>query len=464
MTSRRFLRQEAGAVLLLVLAFIGLAVPLTIGAIQIAGELNLLSRVYDKLLRSRYTASAGAEMAFWTVTDDPSFDDGLTPVDPCTEFVITIGGEAVTVTVCRIFTTVDLQGQGIVVTKTVTPTTAEDDEETEFTYTITIENAGGGSAVIKKIYDYLPPNFRYVNGSTSGLTTSNPSLNNSSPKTCDDRPYRLYWNVEPENITLAPGEKRNLIFAAEAELDPGTYYNQASVRYVPWWSTTGSQVDVFTPFSAEVVVGSGSPYCGYDLNVIVTKTVEPQNAPPGVETEFTYSIKTENLSSGTRYVCKVEDNLPPTFTYVAGSSSEYPDNIDTSEPELVWNSAITRWLLRWADGTGSNLPPLVSLATGETRYQVFRAKTTPQPGVDYFNEVSSVWSKQLVGGHCKTGAGDGGASSWGGSIQGGASPDSAVEGIIIYDILSVASDGSVRSRIQYYESSGQIQIISWQEF
>ncbi|MDO8750495.1 MAG: hypothetical protein Q7K03_05060 [Dehalococcoidia bacterium] len=464
MSCRRFLKQEAGAVLLLVLAFIGLAVPLAIGAIKVADELNVLSRVYDKLLRSRYTASAGAELAFWTVINNPSFDDNLTPVDPCTDTVITVGGEQVTVTVCRVFTVIDLQGQGLVVTKTVTPATAQQDTETLFTYTITIENAGSADAVIKQVYDYLPPKFLYVNGSTSGLTTSNPQLNNSSPQSCGDRPYRLYWNLEPDNITIPPGEQVYISFQAEAELDQGTYLNQASVRYVPWWSTTGTYVDVFTPFTAEVVVGSGTPYCGYDLNVMVTKEVQPQNATPGVETEFTYSIKTENLSTGTRYVCKIEDNLPPTFTYVAGSALEYPANIALSEPELVWDGNSTRWLLRWADGTGSNLNPLVSLAAGETRYQVFRAITTPEPGVDYFNEVSSVWSRQLVGGHCKTGSGDGGASSWGGSIQGGASPESEVEGIIIYDITSLASDGTVRSRIQYTEASGQIEILSWQEY
>ena len=464
MASRGFLKQEAGAALLLVLAFMGLAVPLTIGALQVVGELSLLSRVYDKVLQSRYTTSAGAELAFWTVANDPTFDDNLTPIDPCTEFVITFGGEEVTVTVCRIFTTIDLEGQGLVVTKSVAPATAEQGQLTSFTYTVAIENIGSDSADIKQVYDYLPPNFRYVDGSTSGLTTSDPTLNNSSPLMCGDRPYRLYWNVEPDNVTIQAGEQIYIAFQVEAQLSPGTYYNQASVRYVPWWSTTGTYVDVFTPFTSEVVVGSGTPYCGYDLNMMITKDVEPKNATPGIETEFTYTIKAENLSLGTRYICKVEDNLPPTFTYVAGSSGEYPDNIDIIEPELAWDSNSNRWLLRWAHGTGGNLPPLVSLEAGETRYQVFRALTTPEPGVDYFNELSAVWSKQLVGGHCKTGAGDGGASSWGGSIEGGASPESGIEGLVIYDIVSLASDGSVRSRIQYTEASGEIQILSWQEY
>ncbi|MFH1141461.1 MAG: hypothetical protein V1724_07370 [Chloroflexota bacterium] len=456
MASRRFLRQEAGAVLLLVLAFIGLAVPLTIGALQIAGELNLLSRVYDKLLRSRYTASAGAELAFWTVINNPPFDDNLTPIDPCTEFVVTIGGENVTVTVCRVFTSASLQGQGIIVTKSVNPTAAQAGQSTIFTYTLTLENQGTGTVTVDRVYDYLPPYFTYVSGSTSGLTTGNPSINQTNTAMCDIKPYRLIWDVGDDNVPIEPGQQQNLTFSTSASLPNGTYYNQALVHYKPWWND--DEVDVFSPSTAEVVVGSGTPYCGYDLNVLLTKIVEPAVGNPGVEQEFTYTITAKNMSSSTRYVCKIEDILPPTFVYVDGSSAEYPSSMDLMEPSLDWDDDTGRWTAKWAHGQGADLDPLASLAPGEVRTQVFRARATPQPGTNYYNEARALWSNQLSGGHCKQGTGDSGTTN------SGAGQTSEVQSTAIYDILSVASDGSVRSRIQYYEASGQIHIISWQEY
>lgn len=456
--------DRGGAATLTLVGFLVLAVPVVLASVQLANTLIRVSGAYDRLLIRHYTAGAGAEKAFWQILNDPTFGDNLTPVDPCSETTLDINGETVIVTVCKTFTATNLQGQGIIVTKTVTPGTAPVDVETTFTYTLTLRNEGTGAANIKQIYDYLPPRFTYVAGSTTGLTTGNPSMNDSTPITCGDKPYQLFWNVESDGVTIEPDQQATLTFQARATVPDGTYYNQASVRYVPWWTSNNTPIDVFTPFTAEVVVGSGTPYCGYDLNVRVTKEVEPPVGVPGVETEFTYTILVENLSAGTRYVCQIEDVLPPTFTYVVGSAGEYGANISPAEPDLDWNSGSGRWTLTWQEGTGNNLDPLISMDAGETRTQVFRARTVPEPGVDYFNEVAAVWSKQLVGGHCKTGSGDGGASSWGGSIEGGASDPSAVDIFVLYDITSVASDGSIQSRVQFYEANGELKVLSWQQY
>ncbi len=459
MPGRTFLRQEAGAVLLLVLAFIGLAVPLTIGAIRIADELNLLSRVYDRKLQSRYSASAGAELAFWTVLNDSSFGSNLTPLAPCTQLVLQIGGAPVTVTVCRVFNTVSVQGQGIVVTKSVNPTTVPASQSTTFTYTMTLVNQGTGTVTLNRIYDYLPPYFTYVAGSTSGLTTLNPSSNQSNAWLCGSKPSSLNWDVHSANLTIAPAQQRTLTFQATANLPNGMYYNQALVRYVPWWST--DTVDVYSPYTAPVVAGTGSPYCGYELNVLVTKSVEPAIGNPGVQQEFTYTISTKNMSSTTRYVCKIDDKLPPTFVYVAGSSGGYPSNMDLAEPDLTWDAVSERWTAewaRWVNGQGSDLDPLASLAPGETKTQAFRARVTPLPGVNYFNEANALWSNKLSGPHCKQGTGDSGTTNSGGGQT------AEVQGTALYDIEAVSADGTVQARIQYYSTSGQIEIISWQEY
>lgn len=443
----------------MVLAFVGLAVPLTVGAIQIAGELNLLSRVYDRLLHSRYAASAGAELAFWQVLNSPGFGDDLTPLEPCVEVVFQVGSDPVTVRVCRVFTTVGIQGQGVIVTKSANPTAVPAGQSTTFTYTLTLDNQGTGEVTLDRIYDYLPPYLTYVSGSTSGLTTLNPSTNQNNTMLCGSKPYSLNWNVSPENVTIEPGQQRTLTFQATASLPNGTYYNQALVRYIPWWSM--DTVDVYSPYSAPVVAGSGTPYCGYDLNLMLSKSVEPPIGNPGVPQEFTYTITATNTSSTTRYVCKLDDDLPPTFTYVAGSSADYPSNMELSEPDLIWDPISERWTAewaRWTHGQGSDIDPLASLAPGGTRTQVFRASTTPQPGTNYYNEANATWSNALVGGHCKQGTGDSGTTN------SGAGEASQVQGTALYDIIAMSTDGTVQARIQYYEASGQIQIISWQEY
>ena len=49
----------------------------------------------------------------------------------------------------------------------------------------------------------------------------------------------------------------------------------------------------------------------------------------------------------------------------------------------------------------------------------------------------------------------------GGSTPGGAG--STVNAAEIYDILAVMPTGTVRLRVVYYEQSGEIEMLSWQE-
>lgn len=450
------LRGSRGAIAIpLLLAFLVLAVPVALGTMTLMDTLLVGSRTFEDILVRQYSASAGAEEAFWLVANDSSFTDLLTPVDPCGTTALQMNDQAVSVNVCGVYTTSEIGGQGVIATKSVIPTTAPVGVLTTFTYTIMLANESTDAVTIKAIFDYLPPGFTYVAGSTGGLTSGDPGTNLNNTKSCDVKPYRLFWNLESEGISLGALQESVMTFQATATLSEGLYLNQASVRYIPWWSPTGNSVDVYTPYTAEVTVGGGTPYCGYDLNVRFFKDVQPPTVEPGVETEFTYTISAENMSSGSRYVCAIDDRLPPGFTYVTGSAGEYPSNIDLAEPTLVWDDNSGRWLLNWGGSSGS-LPPMVELAPAEIRTQVFRAMATPDPGVDYFNELSGVWSKDLAGGHCKTGGDDGGVA------QGGVSGSSQVQVLMAYDIDASTGGQSVLSRVQLL-GGGQFQILSWQE-
>jgi len=449
--------ERGGIAILMLLAFMVLAVPITLGTLRTAGQLARNSRVYDDRLIRFYSAGAGIEFALWQMLNDPTFDDGLTAENPTQDEIVTSNGETITVTVTKMFSGDDIQGQAIVATKSVDPATAQIGQPTTFTYTVTIRNAGTGTVQIKQLQDYLPPGFTYVSGSTNGLSTTEPSITTNAPATCGSVPSELRWNIQPEKETVNSGQEVTLTFQATATLADGTYYNQTSVRYDPWWASPDTYV--YTPHTAGVTVGTGTPKCGYNLRVLVTKEVEPAVPPPGVETEFTYTITVENVSSGTLYVCKIEDLLPPTFTYVAGSSGEYASNITTAEPLVSWESGPERWNLRWADGFDTSLEPMTSIPVDGTKTQTFRATAIPASGADYFNEVNVTWASSLTGGgKCK------GGQAGGGTSYGGAGQLSAVDAPIMYDLSSVASDGSIQSRVVFYELAGQIEILSWQQY
>jgi len=438
--------EQGGIAILMVLAFMVLAVPLSLAAVNLADQLALSSRAHDSRLVSHYSAGAGAEYVLWQILNDPSFDEGLSQEDPSQETTVEVNEETVTVTITKIFSEEDLQGQAVVVSKIVTPTTAPVDTPTTFTYTITIENEGSDTVRIKQICDYLPPYFSYVSGSTGGdFTWSDPTIDPDAGESHGVDCAQLKWDFAPK-VDVGAGETKTLTFDATATLPDGTYYNQARVRYDPWWSS--HYFYIFTPYTAEVTVGAGTPKYGFDMKLLVSKEADPPQAPPGVETEVTYTITLENVSSSTLYVCKIEDLLPPDYTYVAGSSADYPDNIASFDPSISQDPHRERWLLTWENGDQT---PLTSIPGGETKTQVFRAMVTPEPGVNYYNEVSVVWSDQETG--------TGGQTTYGGTGE-----SSSLSAPPLYDVASVAPDGSILARIVFWELDGEIEIISWQQY
>ena len=411
----------------MLLAFTALAVPLALGALETVGQLARNSRVYDSRLSGMYNASAGLEAALHDIINDPNFDDGLTTTTPSKAITVESNGQIATATVTMIFTD-GVEGQGLVPSKEVTPTTTPVNTETTFTYTT---------------------------GSTGGITTSEPSDITSAGDVCGQGSYSLTWDLS-QYVQVTQGQELTLSFQATAQLADGAYYNQARVRYDPWWNSP--DIHVWTPHTAEVTVGTGTPKCGSGMDLLVTKPVDPPDAPPWVETEFTYTITIENTTSETRYVCQIEDLLPPDFTYVAGSSGDYPANIDTSEPSLSWRPTWQRWRLQWNNGGGA-AAPLTDVAPGATKTQVIRAMATLESGVNYFNEVNVSYATSGGSQACNNNEGVGS-----GTGQGQAGNSSSVEAPPVYDIAAVAEDGSIQARIVFWKSDGVVEILSWQEY
>ncbi len=130
---RRLGTQRGGVALVMMVGFIGLAVPITIASVQTSAQLSRNSRVYDSRLRSMYGAGSGIEVAIWQILTDAGYYGALSPSNPSTQLVVDSNGEDVAVTINRIFTGGDLTGQGLVVTKTVSPSSAPPNILTTFT-------------------------------------------------------------------------------------------------------------------------------------------------------------------------------------------------------------------------------------------------------------------------------------------------------------------------------------------
>ena len=86
-------------------------------------------------------------------------------------------------------------------------------------YTITISNPNASTVSLDSITDTLPTGFSYTSGSTTGVTTSNPSVNGQT----------LTWSG-PLTVPAASGGTPGTValhFGVTVSGTPGTYYNNA---------------------------------------------------------------------------------------------------------------------------------------------------------------------------------------------------------------------------------------------
>jgi uncharacterized repeat protein (TIGR01451 family) len=177
------------------------------------------------------------------------------------------------------------------VTKTVTPTTAAAGETV--TYTITVTNTGMGEGFITQITDVLPSGFTYRTGTSSGLTTSNPTLNSQI----------LTWTG---NWTVSriggSNPTQTLSFQANTGSVAGTNFNIVTV--------SGSN---FTTTSS----GSTAPVTVAAPLMSLTKSIDKPSARPGED--LIYSIHYRNLGDGPAYTLIIMDTIPLNTTYVSGS-------------------------------------------------------------------------------------------------------------------------------------------------
>jgi uncharacterized repeat protein (TIGR01451 family) len=158
-------------------------------------------------------------------------------------------------------------------------------------YTVKIVNDGNLSASMTSLVDDLPLGFSYLTGSSTGLTTSDPSINGQ----------QLTWSGIG---SLSGPDSVNLVFSAISSVTPGTYYNSASV--------SGSNFDTkSTGSTAELLIN------GPGLSLV--KSTDMASAAPG--DTITYTINYSNSGNGNATYVFILESIPANTDYITGSAS-----------------------------------------------------------------------------------------------------------------------------------------------
>ena len=94
-------KERGGMATIMVLAFMVLAVPFSIAAVQTAGQFNRSTVVYDDRIERMFCNGAGVEHAIFRLVHEPGFADSLTVTNPSASYSITQCNINVSVTVIR---------------------------------------------------------------------------------------------------------------------------------------------------------------------------------------------------------------------------------------------------------------------------------------------------------------------------------------------------------------------------
>lgn len=349
-------QDERGSAMIVVLAFLVFVVPAVTAALSFASTASLLSGAQTQSTVAQYTSTGGTEHGLYRIVHETGYADGLV-LDSSDLYTVQINGRTVNVSVTKLSATVHdpppsayNSKQRLYAGKVVTPETASPSTLTTFTYTITVTNGSGTTKGINQVVDELPAGFSYVAGTTTGLTTGDPSVSGQE----------LEWDVASMGIDLGPAASIELSFDAQASVPEGVYCNEAWVR--PGGDNTSSGK------TAAVTVGSPSSGVCDGTAVAVSAAVDPDSVIAGISTTFAFAVVIDNIGSTDAGVSEVRDLLPVGFLYVASSTG---GDLTAQEPNTQFQQGRQR--LTWS------FNPSVTIPSGESRTLLLEADAALPP-------------------------------------------------------------------------------------
>ncbi|MCH8062800.1 MAG: hypothetical protein IH861_09875 [Chloroflexi bacterium] len=391
----RLIHKEDGVTMVLALAFMAISVPIITAALGLASTLTVDSTVKSQIARDQFSQIGADELGIHQILNPPDEEyletlwldgdgDGLPDGDTIVtvinddEFVIDIDPGDPNIS--------PIDGEGLVVTKTVFPFAAPVDSgiASVHTYTIRVENTTVDRVIpLNWMHDGLPEGFTYIGDSVTSpdfdVFLLEPPLetwrDKFDPATGIDTPayLQLSWDLNPVGITLQPGEVLEMSFDAQA-----TYIPVGHFCNIAWVEPEGSQTR--TGATARISVGDPpEPVCASEKGDIDTSVAaEPDPLDP-TQLYSTYVVPIKNTSNQSLHVWWVRLKLPDDFIYIAGSTA---GNITANDP-LPMSQQGRRQVLNWI--WDNDKPTLPSWA--DDRYITFDAIAPTTPGT-YFVETT----------------------------------------------------------------------------
>jgi uncharacterized repeat protein (TIGR01451 family) len=213
-------------------------------------------------------------------------------------------------------------------------------------YTIKISNPSDSAVTLDSVFDVLPEGFTYVNGTTTGVTTADPTIAGQT----------LTWSGPfsvPANGDVA------LHFGVKVSTTPGEYLNDAG------GSTTGGSVSPTGP-TAKITV-TPAPTASADLSLSKTDSLDPVE----VGQQLTYEIIVQNHGPDDAADVLVTDHLPPTVDL---------DSVSASQGTCPGTSPVTCDLGTIAAGASATVTIKVTpTADDDLSNEASVSSTTPDP-------------------------------------------------------------------------------------
>jgi uncharacterized repeat protein (TIGR01451 family) len=389
---KKLLQRQDGIAMIFVMAFMALSIPMVTAALGLASTLSLDSRIKTSLAIDQYCALGGSEHALYRVLYDAAYMDSLAVGEQGT-YTIDCNGEPITITIVKLSEPPDPvtpsadDTRRLFTRKEVTPNTAIPSAPMTYTFTIAVENGDDEPENLTHVKDKLPAYFTYVSGSTSGVTTDDPTISSQE----------LTWDLTSLGIVLQPGETQTLTFNANASVGEGNYCNVAWAEPGGLWTIRRGELDDEDEIDtvddddaegedtgtddnddsvARIEVGFPSNNLCPGGAVSVMKTVTPDIVAADTDTTYTYTITIRNTGTWVLSMSQLRDLLPPAgFAYVPVSVT---GNITNREPTLT--SVNGREHMQW------DFSPALRVLPGQTKTLSFQATAIAPPG-DYYNEL-----------------------------------------------------------------------------
>jgi hypothetical protein len=262
-------------------------------------------------------AISAAEHGLWRIANDAAFLNSFTGTPPSAQYTLALPEGTATITVTQ--SSEDPGGDGLNVYLTVTPNQIQPDTPTTVDYTIRMVNNGNSAKSVDRV-EADPQSFSptYVNGSTTGITTSNPTYTAG----------RWRWSISPTVSVPAFGGQVSLSWKMTINEREGDYFVGGSARFVG----VGT---VSAPMTSSVRVANMA-----DINV--STTVAPALVSSGDGLTFTYTVTITNNATSTRTIDWLKHYTTTDFDHLTGSTTGFT----TANPSRN-NDGNGRWEYTW---------------------------------------------------------------------------------------------------------------------